>query len=167
MGGISGGLLVGGSNSIAATGVDPRANPTEGKTPSTNVPTTQVGAMPSSNATVPVGNWICHTNGWVTEPNPQDECTIYELLNETTQIYTIAGEKFVLDSIDDWVIEDRASDSGVICSAEFSYTVPPKPRGTSYEVRWEVIGDEDRFPSIDFFPVAQEIEVVGRRNGKR
>lgn len=163
--------LVGATTSVSAGDVDPRAEPVEGEAPNTNVPTTEVGAIPTTDGTVPAGDWIAHTNGWYSDSSELDECTIPELLNETTQVYTIDGEEFVFDSLDDWEFVNPSPDPGEICSANFAHVTPPKPPGTTYEVTWNVIGDEEKFPVINAFPFGNEIEVVGGRgkgkgNGK-
>lgn len=167
MSGLASAGLVGASSVVAAGDVDPRAEPVEGESPNTNVPTTDVGAIPGENTTVPTGDWIAHTNGWVSLEDRQDECGLYELLNETTQVYTIDGEEFVFDSLDDWEFTDPSPDPDAICRASFSHVTPPKPAGTTYEVRWNVFGDAEKFPVVDVFPFGNEIEVVGGRGGKK
>ena len=169
MSGLASAGLVGASSAVAAGDVDPRAEPVEGEKPNTNVPTTSVGALPGQDGPVPTGDWIAHTNGWYNDPAKSDECTLYELLNETTQVYTIAGEEFVFDSLDDWEFTDPSPDPDAICRANFSHVTPPKPAGTTYEVKWEMFGDEDKYPVIQAFPFVNEIEVVrtrGNGNGK-
>lgn len=161
--------VVGTSTSVVAGDADPRAEPVEGESPNANVPTTSVGALPGQDGPVSTGDWIHHSNGWVTRTDMGEECNVYELLEETTQVFTIAGEEFVLDGVDDWDLTDPDSDPEVYCSADFSLTTPPKPAGTTYEVRWDVFGDESKFPVVQYFPFANEIEVVGGRgngNGK-
>lgn len=159
--------IVGVTNPVAAGDADPRAEPVAGEKPNTNVPTTHVGVLPGQDDPVPAGNWIHHSNGWISSTEQADGCELYDLLDDTTQVYTVAGEEFVFDSVDDWDFQDPDPDPETFCSAGFAYTTPPKPAGTTYEIRWEVFGDESEYPVIGAFPFVNEIEITrGRANGK-
>lgn len=159
--------IVGATGAVAAGDADPRAEPVEGEKPNANVPTTEVGTLPGETTSIPAGDWIAHTNGWVSRADRVDECGLPEFLDETTQVFTIAGEEFVLDGLDDWEFTNPDPSPEDICSARFSLVTPPKPAGTTYEMRWDVYGDESKFPVIQYFPFANELEVVGHGKGNR
>lgn len=144
---------------------DPRPEPQGGTQPNGNVPTVETGALgfPPFNepGEISTGNWILHDNGWVFNGNPDK---VREFADATTQTYVIDGEEFVLDSYDDW--DHWVEDDGTP-HITFDYVTPPKPRGKTYEVRWEFEWDDDpheAFPNWEnVFPLSNQIEIVGGR----
>lgn len=149
----------------ADEGLDPRPTGQAGERPNENVPTTATGALPRENTEIPTGNWIRHDNGWIFSGNPTREYAV-RFADASRQVYTIAGESFVLDGFEDW--DYRVNENGVPIIG-FSYTTPPEPKGTSYEIRWEFEWKDEPLPNsnvnLDFFPLVKTVTVVGRDGG--
>lgn len=159
------GLLGVGSASVAAD--DSKGD----ALPNGNVPDADIYAFPDEPDPIEVesGNWITFSNGWISSAGLVDECTLQTTLDNTTQRFVIDGEEFVLDSLDDWDFEPDADGEDqqgneVLCRASFSHSVPPKPPGTTFEVRWDLeIDDEDAVEGdYPFFPLENNVTVVSR-----
>lgn len=142
---------------------DPRAEPHAGTSPSPNVPTVETGALGqdpfNEQSELPAGKWIDHNNGW---GGPRE--SLRPLANASVQTYSIDGEEFVLDSFDDW--DHIVNDDGSF-GLNFQYITPPKPKGTTYEIRWEFEWKDDPLGEgpdwENVFPFWNQVEVVGRR----
>lgn len=145
--------VVSGSSVVGASGdADPRPVALAGTRPSGRMPTVSTGALPQERSSLPVGHWIQHLNGWASLDRDAEELKAFA--ERTTQTYIIDGEAFVLDGLDDW---EYFVDSDGIPRLRFEYVTPPKRKGKTYEIRWELEGAD-----IDAFPFTNEVTVVGR-----
>ncbi|GAA1333764.1 hypothetical protein GCM10009647_075110 [Streptomyces sanglieri] len=169
---VTGGVAIG----VLGTGIG-AAEETKGDAiPNPNVPDADIYAFPSEEEPITVenGKWITFSNGWVyTETGQLDDCNLPQLLNNTTQTFSIDGEEFVLDSLDDWDFDpdaDGEDNQGneIFCEAEFSHSISPKPPGTTFTVRWELEIDDEEAVEGEYpgMPYENEVEVV-RRGGNR
>lgn len=141
---------------MAGNEANPGSANRAGTRPNPNVSSTNTGALDRLGETseIPVGNWIVHSNGW-TEPSKAE---LVELANGTTYTYSIDDTEFVPDSFDDW---EFVPERKVI---RFEYVRPPKPKGTTYEVRWEVDANREEYAYLeDQFPYSNQVDVVGRK----
>lgn len=165
---VAGGASVGviGASSPALAGdTDPRPEPVSGEEPSENVPKTLVSALPWSNGEVPQGNWIKHSNAWCAPPDFTCD-DLKHFLDNTRQVYTVGDEKLVFDSADDWTFVDDfpCPHDDPACVAVVTYTLPPKPPGSSYLATWEGTETGGDFQKTPFY-FENEIRVV-KDNGK-
>lgn len=169
---VSGGVTIG----VLGTGIG-AAEETKGDAiPNPNVPDAEIFAFPSEEdpITVENGKWITFSNGWVSSDTERtDECDISTIVDNTTQTFSIGDEEFTLDSLDDWDFNPDADGEDnlgneIFCEAEFSHSIPPKPPGTTFTVRWELEIDDEEAVERDYpgFPHENEVEVV-RRGGNR
>lgn len=160
MAGVASAAVAGASGTVYANDADPRPEPIAGTIPNSNVRSAIVNAWPDFEDPfkVETGVWITHRNGWISEP---EECGLYNLLDSTTQRFIIDGQEFVFDGVDDWEFNDPCPEMDVSCCANFKFTTPPKPKGTTYEFKWEVDFHDDVPDHLDgVFPTSNVIEVV-------
>lgn len=142
------------SGSVAGD-ADPRPDPNAGTKPNDNVPLTQVDPLPcdwpGQNSVAPTGDWIAHHAGWSGFDTHQQAI---DFLNNTHQILTIDGEKFVLEDASDWDIQGT--------NAVFWYVTPPKKPQT-YPFSWHAVWD-DGSDLFGDFPYTQDIHIVKGRD---
>lgn len=156
MGGVALATAAGAGVVAGSDGVDPRPVSQAGTRPNPNVPATETGALGplGENSEVPAGSWIVHTNGWI---NFETKADVKAFADGTRQTYIIDDTVLVFDSFDDWTFVPE--NNGI----ELEYTTPPKPKGTTYEVRWEFEATDEEFDGWGpQFPYTNTVEVVGR-----
>lgn len=148
--------------------LDPRpAAGCSGTLPSEDVPTMHTGALPDQPTSINTGQWIRHRDVW------NGGHQLHEMLNSSIQTFKINGERFVLDSVEDWEIKRRVIEGSVGYTAIFEYITPPQSPGTTYEVTWNFElkeGAPDDVPSFEgIFPISNRVRVLpgGNGNGKQ
>lgn len=143
-----------GAGVVTADGdVDPRPVSRAGTKPNPNVPVTETGALGrlGENSEIPVGDWIAHSNGWT---GYASKAEAKAFADGTKQTYIIDDTVLELSSFDDWEFAPGTNELWL------EYVTPPKPTGTTYEVRWEFEAHDEAYAEWEAqFPYTNEVRV--------
>ncbi|WP_435318498.1 hypothetical protein [Haloarchaeobius sp. TZWSO28] len=145
--------------------------PVGGTLPNENAPVQQVSAFPSGERTVEAGQFLRLENGWVFFD--LSDAKIREFFEKTRQTFTFDGQRFVLDSYEEW--KEHAVE-GTEDLFLFTHTDTPKGVGERFEVTWDVVYTDAYYDPIReiqyeqgersvIFPFQSRYEVVAKDSG--